>query len=178
MRTFGGARQVVAPRGASWSSEVSSGASRPAPGRVPAAGSASIGPVMPVPEKLVAEVVSEVSERMSDPGYAQVAIGEFAQAHPDVGRYVTAHLDELGGGEAVMHAVFHAQVLNECFERHLGRSLSPIGFGELDEASRLDAAQTLRDRQPALADYLASNVDGEPMRALLALVAVAMSNAT
>jgi hypothetical protein len=131
---------------------------------------------MPVPEELVAEVVAEVSEKMADPSYAQVAIGGFAQSHPDVGRYITAHLDELGGGEAVMHAVFHAEVINECYRRHLGRHLSPVGFGELDEASQVDVVTTLKDRQPAIADYVASNVETRAMRELLALVALAMSN--
>lgn len=136
---------------------------------------------MPISEKLVAEVVNEVSERMADPSYAQVAIGGFAQSHPDVGRYITAHLDELGGGEAVMHTVFHAEVLNECFRRHLGHDLSPIGFAELDEASSAsgeDVVEQLRARQPALADYVASNVEEAQMRSVLALVGLAMSDAS
>ena len=133
---------------------------------------------MPVPEELVATVVSEVSDKMADPTYAQVAIGNFAQAHPDVGRYITAHLEELGGGEGVMHAVFHAEVIHVCYQRHLGRHLRPVGFGELDEASQGDVVATLHDRQPAIAGYLASNVETEAMRALLALVALAMSNVT
>lgn len=133
---------------------------------------------MPVPEKLVAAVVSEVSEKMSDPSYVQVAIGGFAQSHPDVGRYIAAHVEDLGGGEGVMHAVFHAEVINECYRRHLGRHLPPVGFRELDEASRGDVLALLAKRQPTLADYVASNVETQAMRELLALVALAMSNVT
>jgi hypothetical protein len=132
---------------------------------------------MPIPETLVAEIVSEVSQRMSDPGYAQVAIGGFVQAHPDVSRYITAHLDELGGGEAVMHTVFHAEVLHQCFRRHASAELPPIRFRDLDAAATDDEVAGLRARQPALADYLASNVDEEPMRKLLSLVALAMDRA-
>ena len=125
----------------------------------------------------MATVVAEVSERMSEPTYAQLAIGGFAQSHPDVGRFITAHLDQLGGGEAVMHAVFHAEVIDECFRRHLGRQLPAVGFVALDAASNGDELATLKRRQPALADYVASNVDSDAMRSLLALVALAMGDA-
>lgn len=127
-----------------------------------------------IPEKVVQEVVAEVSQKMSDPSYAQIAIGSFAQAHPDAGRFITAHLHELGGGEGVMHAVFHAEVLNECFRRHKGSSLSPVGFEALDMASKGDPEEKLQERQPALAAYVASNVEEAPMRRLLALLGVAM----
>lgn len=133
---------------------------------------------MSIPESQVAAVVSEVSQRMSEPGYAQLAIGGFAQSHPDAGRYITAHLDELGGGEAVMHAVFHAEVLNECFRRHLERELPPVRFADLDAAAKIgDPIERLRASEPALADYVTSNVDAEAMRRVLALVALAMSRA-
>jgi len=127
-----------------------------------------------VPESVVTEVVREVSERMEDPGYAQLAIGGFAQAHADAGRFITAHLDDLGGGEAVMHTVFHAEVLNECFRRHLGHALTPVGFVDLDVASKGDIESRFAQAQPALASYVASNVDADPMRRLLALVGLAM----
>lgn len=130
---------------------------------------------MSIPEQVVAAVVSDVSERMSDPGYAQLAIGGFAQSHPDIGRYITAHLDELGGGEGVMHTVFHAEVLNECFRRHLGRELRAVRFKDLDAAAAGDHESSLRASEPALADYVASNVDHDAMRRVLALVALAMS---
>jgi hypothetical protein len=136
---------------------------------------------MSIPESVVAQVVADVSSRMSDPGYAQLAIGGFVQAHPDVGRYLSAHLDELGGGEAVMHAVFHAEVMNDCYRRHLGRELRPIRFRDLDAVANVTssagASSTLQKLEPALADYLASNVEEEAMRRVLALVAVAMSRA-
>ena len=127
-----------------------------------------------IPESVVEAVVGDVSKRMSEPNYAQVAIGTFVQSHPDAGRFITAHLDDLGGGEGVMHAVFHAQVLDECFRRHLGRSLTPIGFELLDMAAQNDPVVAFAKRQPALASYVASNVDEEPLRKLLALVGVAM----
>ena len=136
---------------------------------------------MSIPESVVAQVVADVSSRMSDPGYAQLAIGGFVQSHPDVGRYLSAHLDELGGGEAVMHAVFHAEVMNDCYRRHLGRELRPIRFRDLDAVANVTssagASSTLRKLEPARADYVASNVEEEAMRRVLSLVAVAMSRA-
>ena len=126
--------------------------------------------------------MGEVSARMADPNYAQVAIGTFAQTHPDAGRYITAQSERLGGGEGVMHAVFHAQVLNECFSRHLGRAVAPIGFAALDAAA-LDAGASgdvvrrFADAQPSLASYVASNVDGDALRSVLALIGLAMSSA-
>jgi len=132
---------------------------------------------MPVPEELVAEVVSAVSERLADPNYAQIAVGTFAQAHPDVSRYVTAHTEELGGGEAVIHTVFHAQLLAECFDRHRGRATPPIGFAELDATSTGDAMEAFAKKQPALASYLASNVDSGQIRELVAHIGLALEQA-
>ncbi|MGE0790811.1 MAG: hypothetical protein AB7S26_34370 [Sandaracinaceae bacterium] len=131
-----------------------------------------------VPEPTVESVVAEVSEKMSDPSYAQLAIGSFAQAHPDVGRFITAHLEELGGGEGVMHAVFHAEVVHECFRRHLGRHLTPIGFRALDAVSFGDPEKRFTQLQPAIASYLVSNIDQPAMRRLLSLVGLAMDEAS
>lgn len=129
-----------------------------------------------VPEAIVAAVVADVSKRMSEPNYAQVAIGSFAQAHPDVGRFITAHKEELGDGEAIIHAVFHAEVMHECFRRHFGRYLSPVGFAALDDASGDGVLERFEKLQPALADYLKSNLDNEVMVRLLALVGTAMAD--
>lgn len=127
-----------------------------------------------IPESAVEEIVSEVSKHMSEPSFTQLAIGGFAQAHPDVGRFITAHLDDLGSGEAVMHAVFHAEVLRRCFEKQIGRSLAPIGFEVLDMVSEGDSVERLGKEQPALASYIASNVEEPAMQRLLSLVGLAM----
>ena len=129
-----------------------------------------------IPEEVVESVVSDVSKRMADPTYSQLAIGSFAQAHPDASRFITAHLDDLGGGEGVMHAVFHSQVLNECFERHNGRSLTPIGFGDLDDAAQGDPVEKLAKRQPGLSSYIASNCDSPALQKLVSLIGVAMDS--
>lgn len=127
-----------------------------------------------IDETTVTRVVETVSARMRDPQYAQIAIGTFAQAHPDAGRFLTAHADELGGSEGVVHAVFHAQVLNECFREHLGRSLPALGFAVLDRAAADDPSARFARLQPALSSYVASNVDDTTMKRLLAIVGLAM----
>jgi hypothetical protein len=138
---------------------------------------------VPIPEALVAQVVTEVSQRLAEPSYAQLSIGAFVEAHPDASRYLAARLDALGGGESVMHAVFHAELMHECFRRHLERDLPPVRFRDLDAAARGEAQvagdpeQALRRAQPALADFVASNVEAPSMRSVVALVALAMQAA-
>ncbi len=128
---------------------------------------------MPIPEDVVAGVVSDVSGRMSNPNYGQVAVGSFAQAQPNLSRYLTAHVSDLGSGEAVIHVVFHAEVLSECFRRHRGRSLSVVDFDDLDEAHSDDLVGEFKKKEPALAGYVMSNVDDEAAQRLLAHVALA-----
>jgi hypothetical protein len=128
-----------------------------------------------IPEQIVAEVVARTSERMAkDPAFPQLAVGSFVQSHPDVSRYVTANSDTLGG-EGVIHVVFHAEVMAECFRSHLARDLPAVDFATLDAAASGEGeiAERLRQLQPALSGYLESNVDDEPLRQTLALIAIA-----
>lgn len=128
---------------------------------------------MGISEELVASVVTEVSKRMAEPAYAQLAVGGFVQAHPDVSRWVSARMEALGGGEAVIHTVFHAELIAECVRRARGSEPPAIGFVELDKAAVPEPLTTLKDREPALADYLVSNVDHDGMRSCLAHIALA-----
>ncbi len=127
-----------------------------------------------IPEKVVAEMVQEASVKMADPLYAQTMVGNWVQAQPIATKYMTAHVKELGGPEAVVSMVFHAQLLASCFLRHMGRSVRKMSFAELDAVSGGDRDEDLRRRQPALADYLAANVESAEMRRILTLVALGM----
>jgi hypothetical protein len=131
-----------------------------------------------IPEKVVAEMVKEASVKMADPLYAQTMVGNWVQAQPVATKYMTAHVKELGGAEAVVNMVFHAQLLASCFLRHIGRSVPKMTFAELDHVSGGDREVDLRKRQPALADYLDANVEGAEMRKILYLVALAMDYVT
>jgi hypothetical protein len=130
-----------------------------------------------VPESVVETVVKSVSARLADPNYAQIAVGTFVEAFPDVSRFVSAHADELGGGEAMIHVVFHAQVLAEAFETHRKRVAKEIGFVDLDRAAVADLEEGFAAAEPALASYVASNVETPVVRRLLAHIGLALSAA-
>ncbi|MBZ0121939.1 MAG: hypothetical protein K8H88_33405 [Sandaracinaceae bacterium] len=128
-----------------------------------------------IPESLVAQVVADVSKRMGDPTFAQVAIGQFVEAHPDVGRWLAAQSQALGGSEGVMNAVFHAEILVECFRRHTRSEPPSVRFAVLDAATKKgDALAALRAIQPALADFVHSNVESDAMKRALCLVGLAL----
>jgi hypothetical protein len=127
-----------------------------------------------IPEKVVAEVVAEASIKMSDPKYAQTLVGTWVQSQPAATKYMTAHVKELGGAEQVVNAVFHASLMATCFLRHSGRSVRAMTYAELDAVSDLDREGDLKKRQPALADYLAANVENADMRRMLGLIVLAM----
>jgi hypothetical protein len=129
---------------------------------------------MPIPEKVVAEVVKEASLKMRDPKYAQTLVGSWVQAQPSTVRYLTSCARDLGGAEGVVNAVFHAALLDTCFLRHAGRRVRAMTFAELDSVSGLDREAELSKLQPALVDYLNANVEGAEMRRVLMLVALAM----
>jgi dihydroxyacid dehydratase/phosphogluconate dehydratase len=127
-----------------------------------------------IPEKVVAQMVEEASIKMNDPSYAQTMVGSWVQAQPAATKYMTAHVKELGGAEAVVNMVFHAQLLASCFLRHTGRSVRKMTFAELDAVSDGDRDADLRRKQPALFDYLQANVENGEMRKVLTLIALGM----
>jgi hypothetical protein len=129
-----------------------------------------------IPEKVVAEMVREASVKMADPLYAQTMVGNWVQAQPAATKYMTSHVKELGGAEAVVSMVFHAQLLASCFLRHAGRSVPKMSYAELDAVSDGDRDEALRKRQPALHDYLQANVEHEMMRKVLTLIALGMDH--
>jgi hypothetical protein len=127
-----------------------------------------------IPEKVVAEMVQEASVKMNDPKYAQTMVGSWVQAQPAATKYMTAHVKELGGPEAVVSTVFHAQLIASCFLRHAGRSVRKMTFAELDSVAGDDRDELLRKRQPAIFDYLQANVEEGEMRKVLTVIALGM----
>lgn len=122
----------------------------------------------------MAEVVQDASIKMSDASYVQTQVGTFVQTQPAAAKYLTAHVKELGGAEAVVNAVFHASLISACFLRHTGRSVRRMSFDELDAVSGPDRDARLRRVQPAIADYVEANVDHAEMRSVLVLLALGM----
>jgi hypothetical protein len=129
-----------------------------------------------IPDKTVAEVVAEASRKMSDPNYSAVAVGAFVQSQSPTVKYVTAHQDELGSAEAIVGVIFHASLLATCFQRAGGRSVRKLSFEDLDLVASGDALATLAARQPALSDFIVSNVESPAAQKLLALIGLAMDH--
>ena len=120
----------------------------------------------------------EASGKMGQSSYAATLVDGWVRTQPDAARYLTAHVDELGGSEAVVNAIFHAALIDSCFKRSQGRSVPPMSFADLDHASTLDGEKDLRTRQPALLDYLVANVEDVQMRKLLTLLTLGMDFAS
>ena len=61
--------------------------------------------------------------------------------------------------------------------RQLGRDMLPeVGFQDLDRVAQDGSLAKLADEQPAIANYLASNVEGDALRDVIALVARALAS--
>jgi len=133
---------------------------------------------MKVEEKTVKEVVTEASIKMSDPNYSAVMVGGFVQSQNPAAQFVTAHESELGSADAIVSVIFHAALLAECFKRAGGRAIRPMSYEDLDSAAANDPLPTLAKRQPALSDFIVSNVETPPAQQLLALLALAMDHVT
>ena len=129
-------------------------------------------------EELVAGVVTAVSERMKNSAnYTQVALGNFVQEQPSLSQFLSAKMRDVGEGEGVVHTVFHAEVLAECFRRHQGcNSLPAVGFETLNIVASDEEgsfAERTEASLPAIFGYIQSNVDDLAMRDALYLVALA-----
>ena len=127
-----------------------------------------------IPEKVVAEMVHEASVKMADPKYGQTMVGTWVQSQPAATQYMKSHVKELGGAEAVVNMIFHAQLIAACFLRHAGRSVRKMTFAELDSVAGEGRDEALKKRQPAIFDYLQVNVEHPEMRKVLTLVALGM----
>jgi hypothetical protein len=130
---------------------------------------------MSIAEALVASVVAETSERMKDPQYVQLSLGEFVQSQRPLSQYLSSRAPKLGGAEALVTIVFHAQILCECLHRGLKIEVPAVDFPTLDRASRDDPAKRFAEREPALSSYVVSNVDEPALRLELQKVGLALA---
>jgi hypothetical protein len=130
---------------------------------------------MSISEASVAAVVARVSESMKDPRFAQLAIGSFVQAQPHISQYLSAKAARIGGAQSVVHIVFHAEVLAECW-RAQDKSLDQVvEYRQLDLASQGDVTARFAEREPALASYVSSNVDDPVLRLEICRIGLALS---
>ncbi|WP_428268208.1 hypothetical protein [Haliangium sp.] len=130
---------------------------------------------MKVPKPIVADVVSEASTKMSDPNFSAVMVGGFVQTQQPTAQYISAHEGELGGTENVVNVIFHAALIGQCFQRAGNREVRTMNYDDLDHvADGADPLTTLATTQPAIHEYISSNVDDPEARQVLALIARAM----
>lgn len=127
-----------------------------------------------IAKQTVADVVHEASIKLQDPNYSAVMVGTFVQEQNPAAHYITAHADEIGGTEQVVSTIFHAAVLALCFQRAGGRSIPAMGFEDLDRVAGSDVLERLERTQPALHEYICSNIETGKVRDILSLLALAM----
>jgi hypothetical protein len=118
---------------------------------------------MKLTNEQVAAVVTEASQKMSDPNYSAVMVGGFVQGQTPISQFISAHTDEIGGAEAIINVIFHCALVATAFERH-GRKLR-------EPLPRLAAAQ------PAVHDFILANVEHVESQKLIALIALAIDGA-
>jgi hypothetical protein len=129
---------------------------------------------VPIAEAEVEKLVSEVSERMKDPQYTQLAVGSFVESQPELARYLSAKGARIGGAQSVVELAFHAELLCECLRRDLASELPVISLRKLDVASQGDTTGRLTELEPALASYIASNLDDEKLKLELSRICLAL----
>jgi hypothetical protein len=130
--------------------------------------------VMPVPENVVASVVHDTSRRMIDPAFAQVAVGHFVQSQPALASYVSGRAARIGGAQGVLEVAFHAELLCECLRQLRGQELPAVPLRFLERAAKGDAISEISAAEPALASYVASNVEHEAVRLELCRIGLAI----
>lgn len=129
---------------------------------------------MKLKHEQVEQVVTEASKKMAEANYSAVMVGGFVQQQPAATQYISAHDRELGGTEAVVSVIFHAALLGVMFQRGMGRSVRVLSFEDLDAVSGGDPLVKLAERQPAVGDFIVSNIEHAETRKVLALIALAM----
>lgn len=121
----------------------------------------------------VAAVVTEASQKMSDPNYSAVMVGGFVQSQTPIAQFISAHTDEIGGAESIINVIFHCALVGTAFERNGGR-LRELTYEDLDAASRGEPMFHLKERQPAVAEFILANVEHAEAQKLIALIALAI----
>ena len=133
---------------------------------------------MKLKKEQVAAVVSEASAKMSDPNYSAVMVGGFVQRQNPAAQFISAHERELGGAESIVSVIFHCALIEKCFERAEGRTPRSLAYEDLDGVAGGDSLKKLAAAQPALAEFIESNLENAEARQLVALMALAIDSVT
>lgn len=133
-------------------------------------------PYMKLTKEQVAAVVTEASQKMSDPNYSAVMVGGFVQSQPQVAQFISAHDRELGGAEAIVNVIFHCALVAQCFQRAGGR-IRTLSYEDLDAAARGDALARLEKAQLPLHEFIQANIENDEAKKLVAMIALAIDGA-
>lgn len=126
---------------------------------------------MAVTEGVVLQQVQQAAKDLADPNFSQLAVGNFVQLQPDVSRYLSAKVGN--AGDLLVQLVFHLEFMRQCMEVSYGKAPPVISFTALDAVHGKDSLTLFASKEPALGDYLISNVEDEASRTYVAQVALA-----
>jgi hypothetical protein len=131
---------------------------------------------MKLTKEQVAAVVTEASQKMSDPNYSAVMVGEFVQRQTPVAQFISAHERELGGAESIVNVIFHCALVSQCFQRNGGR-IRTLTYEDLDGAARGEPLVRLEEAQLPLHEFNKANNENEDAQNLVSMIALAIEGA-
>lgn len=128
---------------------------------------------MKLTKEQVAAIVTEASQKMSDPNYASLMVGGFVQSQTPVAQFISAHERELGGADAIVTVIFHCALVAECYRRN-GWKDRELSYNDLDDAARGEPLPRLAKAQLPLHEFIKANVEHEEAQKLVAMIALAI----
>jgi hypothetical protein len=132
---------------------------------------------MKLTKEQVAAVVTEASQKMTDPNYSAVMVGEFVQNQTPVAQFISAHERELGGAESIVNVIFHCALVAQCFKRSGGK-VRTLSYADLDDAARGEPLVRLEKAQLPLHEFIKANIENEEAQKLVAMIALAIDSAS
>lgn len=128
---------------------------------------------MKLTKEQVAAVVTEASQKMTDPNYSAVMVGGFVQSQTPVAQFISAHERELGGAEAIVNVIFHCALVAQCFQRAGGR-VRTLSYEDLDGAAIGEPLARLAKSQLPLHEFIQANIENVEAQRLVAMIALAL----
>lgn len=130
---------------------------------------------MKLSQEQLAAVVTEASQKMSDPNYSAVMVGGFVQTQPQVAQFISAHDQELGGAESIVNVIFHCALVATAYQRNGGR-VRTMSYADLDDAARGEPLARLAAAQPAVNDFIQANIENVDAQKLVAMISLAIDS--
>jgi hypothetical protein len=131
---------------------------------------------MKLTKEQVAAVVTEASQKMSDPNYSAMLVGGFVEQQTQVAQFISAHDRELGGAEVIVNVIFHCALVAQCFQRNGGR-VRTLSYEDLDAAATGEPLARLASAQLPLHEFIKANIESEDAQKLIAMIALAIHGA-